>query len=353
MNIFLCHASEDKKKVRELYRKLRKDGHSPWLDTENLLPGQEWAVEIPKVVRKSDIVIICLSNQVEIKIGYIQKEIRIALDAAQERPEGSIYIIPLRLEECPVPEQLTKWHYVDYFANNGYERLKESLYLLEGKNKAKNAVTQVKNNTRVISITKNRSLGYLTYTKIPNTKSSPAVLMTLPEFRVGGPSGERFPTSNLVVEILKKASETNNNKQKVSLYKDALLIDPNDPVLHRLAAWASQRISDYLTAIDFDIKAISLDNRYMKSYVGLIISYNRTNNYPLLFETWKTYEQLSKHDERPFHEGAYWYAETLRESGRIEEAKKWYRYVVENWWKPMNDYEKKFRQTSKEIIDSC
>ena len=87
MNIFLCHASEDKNKVRELYRRLSKDGYAPWLDKENLLPGQEWAVEIPKVVKFSDIVIVCLSNQIETKTGYIQKEIRIALDAAEERPE--------------------------------------------------------------------------------------------------------------------------------------------------------------------------------------------------------------------------------------------------------------------------
>jgi tetratricopeptide (TPR) repeat protein len=351
MNIFLCHASEDKNKVRELYRRLSKDGYAPWLDKENLLPGQEWAVEIPKVVKNSDIVIVCLSNRIETKTGYIQKEIRIALDAAEERPEGSIFIIPLRLEECSVPERLQRWHYVDYFEKKGYEKLIKSLNFLERKSKTKNA-------TRFRLIDSQIDLAWLsTYREGINTNLSDnelrkATLMTLPEFTVGGPSDERFPINSLVVELLTTASETENIKKKVSLYQDALLIEPNDPVLCRLVAWASQSVSDYLTAIEYDKRAVSLDSYYMKAYVGIIISCNRIKKYPLLFETWKTYEQLSKYEERPFHEGAYWYAETLSDLGRIDDAKKWYNHVVGSWWKPMNDYEKQIRQRSEKIIDS-
>lgn len=351
MNIFLCHASKDKNKVRELYRRLSKDGYAPWLDEENLLPGQEWAVEIPKVVKNSDIVIVCLSNRIETKTGYIQKELRIALDAADERPEGSIFIIPLRLEECSVPERLQRWHYVDYFEEHGYDKLVKGLNFLE-----RNTKTEIAARFRLVDSLSN--LAWLsTYRNEINTNLSvdelrKAILMTLPEFDVGGPSDERLPINSLVVDLLTTASETENNKKKVSLYLDTLVIEPNDPALYRLVAWASQRVSDYLTAIDFDKKAISLDNNYMKPYVGIIISCNRIKNYPLLFETWKTYEQLSKYDERPFHEGAYWYAETLRDLGRIDEAKKWYKHVVGNWWKPMNDYEKNLRQKSKKILDS-
>jgi hypothetical protein len=46
--IFLCHASEDKAQVREVYHLLRAiDGFEPWLDEEDLLPGQQWKREIP------------------------------------------------------------------------------------------------------------------------------------------------------------------------------------------------------------------------------------------------------------------------------------------------------------------
>ena len=43
--IFLCHASEDKPKVIELYQKLKEAGYHPWLDKYDLLPGQNVPVQ--------------------------------------------------------------------------------------------------------------------------------------------------------------------------------------------------------------------------------------------------------------------------------------------------------------------
>ncbi len=57
LKVFLCHASADKPKVRELYRYLKKRGIQPWLDAEDLLPGQNWQVEIPKAPETSTIII--------------------------------------------------------------------------------------------------------------------------------------------------------------------------------------------------------------------------------------------------------------------------------------------------------
>ena len=127
LKVFLCHSSGDKPTVRNLYHQLKKDGFISWFDEESLLPGQDWQLEIPKAVRNSDIVIVCLSKSSITKAGYIQKEIKQALDVADEQPEGTIFIIPLRLEECDVPERLQKWHWVNFFEESGYQRLVRSL----------------------------------------------------------------------------------------------------------------------------------------------------------------------------------------------------------------------------------
>jgi hypothetical protein len=127
LRIFLCHASSDKPAVRDLYRKLVADGFDAWLDEENLLPGQSWHEVIEAEVVKCDIVIVCLSNQSITKSGFVQKEIRYALDAAYEKPEGTIYIIPARLEECPVPRLLSEWQWVNLYEPGGYGKLKASL----------------------------------------------------------------------------------------------------------------------------------------------------------------------------------------------------------------------------------
>lgn len=126
IQIFLCHASEDKEHVRNLYQKLKNSGFDPWLDEEELLPGQDWNLEIQKALKKSDIILVCLSTRSE-KKGYVQKEIVKALDIVEEFPEGEIFIIPVKLEECPVPLRLSKWQWVDLWNEAGFEKLTKSL----------------------------------------------------------------------------------------------------------------------------------------------------------------------------------------------------------------------------------
>lgn len=53
LKVFLCHAATDKPMVRDLYKRLVADGVDAWLDKEKLLPGQDWELEIRKVVRAS------------------------------------------------------------------------------------------------------------------------------------------------------------------------------------------------------------------------------------------------------------------------------------------------------------
>ncbi len=126
LKVFLCHASADKPAVRDLYKRLTADGVDAWLDAENLIAGQNWQVEIPKAIRESDVVIICLSKKFNQR-GFRQKEVRLALDTAMEQPEGEIFIIPARLEECENLETLTNWHWVNLFEEDGYKKLIQSL----------------------------------------------------------------------------------------------------------------------------------------------------------------------------------------------------------------------------------
>jgi hypothetical protein len=127
LNVFLCHANEDKKSIRKLYKRLKKDGCKPWFDEEDLVGGQEWELEIEKSVEKSDVVIVCLSNKSITKAGYVQKEIKFALDIADRQPEGTIYIIPLRLEDCILPNRLKRWQAIESYKKDGYSRLKKAL----------------------------------------------------------------------------------------------------------------------------------------------------------------------------------------------------------------------------------
>ena len=132
LRVFLCHASQDKPVVRELFQRLSTESWiDPWLDERALLPGQDWNVEIEKAVEATDAIIVCLSTTSISKEGYIKKELRQALDVALEKPEGEIFIIPIRLDYCEIPRRLRNWQYVDYFpAENidmAYKKIQASL----------------------------------------------------------------------------------------------------------------------------------------------------------------------------------------------------------------------------------
>jgi TIR domain len=127
LSVFLCHSSADKALVRELCVRLESNGVQPWLDEKNLLGGQDFQQEIRRAVRASDVVVICLSNSSTTKSGFVQREIKYAMELAEEQPEGALFLIPLRLEECNVPQSLNKLHWIDYFKADGYQHLRRAL----------------------------------------------------------------------------------------------------------------------------------------------------------------------------------------------------------------------------------
>ena len=135
IQIFLAHASEDKPAVFALYDRLKAAGYKPWLDKKNLIPGQIWRDEIPKAIKASDIFVACLSSKSANKRGYIQREFRIALDTLGEMPSGTIYFIPMRLEECEIPDlrlsegglNLRDIHWLDYWEADGFEQLERAI----------------------------------------------------------------------------------------------------------------------------------------------------------------------------------------------------------------------------------
>ncbi|MEW6401242.1 MAG: SUMF1/EgtB/PvdO family nonheme iron enzyme [Chloroflexota bacterium] len=133
LRVFLCHASQDKPTVQRLYDALKAETWiDPWLDKSKILPGQAWQFVIEKAVDESDVVIVCLSTESVGKDGYVQRELRYAYDLALEKPEGTIFLIPLRLDECEVPRSLRSLHRVDYFGprkKSGYADLLNALKL--------------------------------------------------------------------------------------------------------------------------------------------------------------------------------------------------------------------------------
>ena len=125
--IFLSYAREDKEKVENLYQKLSDAGFKPWMDKKDILPGEVWKSSIRRAIQCSDFFLACLSANSVSKRGFLQKEIKDALDIWQEKLEDDIYLIPVRLEDCRVLDSLRKFQWVNLFEEDGWTRLVKAI----------------------------------------------------------------------------------------------------------------------------------------------------------------------------------------------------------------------------------
>jgi len=127
--IFLCYARLDQQQVEGLYNRLSDSGFKPWMDKKDILPGEKWELAIQKAIRSSDFFLACLSANSVNRRGVIQKEIKEALDIWKEKLDSDIYLIPVRLEDCEVPESLRCFQWVNLFEEDGWERLVKAIQI--------------------------------------------------------------------------------------------------------------------------------------------------------------------------------------------------------------------------------
>jgi len=57
VQIFLSYGREDATTVQKLYQRLKGDGYQPWLDKEDILPGEDWQGKIQDTIAHSDLLI--------------------------------------------------------------------------------------------------------------------------------------------------------------------------------------------------------------------------------------------------------------------------------------------------------
>ena len=125
--VFISHAAEDSSYAEKLYDNLAINGFSPWLDKKKLLPGDNWDIQIRKALQESDFVILLLSSISVSKRGYIQREFKLAIQYAEEKLNDDIYIVPILLDSCQVPESLKKYQWILADQENSLESIRQSL----------------------------------------------------------------------------------------------------------------------------------------------------------------------------------------------------------------------------------
>lgn len=125
--IFLSYAREDRATVAEFYEKLAAAGFKPWMDVKDIPPDERWENSITRALREADFVLVFLSEHATSKRGFIQKEIRSALETLKYALEDDIYLIPIRLDDCPIPEPLIAYQVLSIYEESAWDRLLKAI----------------------------------------------------------------------------------------------------------------------------------------------------------------------------------------------------------------------------------
>lgn len=126
-DVFISHAKEDYQVAEKLYDHLLQNGYLPWLDKKKLKVGANWDYEIKKALKGSTFVILLLSSTSVKKRGYVQKEFKYAVEYSENKLIDDIYIIPILLNKCIVPEPLNKFQWIEIDNANLMEDILDSL----------------------------------------------------------------------------------------------------------------------------------------------------------------------------------------------------------------------------------
>lgn len=142
-HVFLSYCHDNVVAVGRLRDALITEGEVVWWD-EDILPGRNWKQEIRRAMKKSYAVVLCLSKELVDRVeSGVYPEILDAVAAFRQQAPGSIFLIPVRLSNCRIPDieiddtrTIEDLEYVDLFPaskrKDGLKRLLQALRATPG-----------------------------------------------------------------------------------------------------------------------------------------------------------------------------------------------------------------------------
>ena len=104
-HVFISYCHENKAIVKELSDALTSNDVVVWVDWENLVPGTPWKRAIQKAIQHGDFFMACFSSEYNDRDrSYMNEELSIAIDNLREKPVDRIWFIPVKVNECEIPD---------------------------------------------------------------------------------------------------------------------------------------------------------------------------------------------------------------------------------------------------------
>ena len=121
--VFVSYVRENTDIVDKFCQELKSHGIQVWRDRDNIAPGSRWKQEIRKAIREGTFFVACFSTEYNDRDKtYMNEELTIAIAELRQRPHDRIWFIPVKLNECEIPdrdigggETLRDLHYVNLY----------------------------------------------------------------------------------------------------------------------------------------------------------------------------------------------------------------------------------------------
>ena len=127
-DIFVSHSSRDKPLAERMSLALELKGYTVWLDTKEILVGDDLVTEVFQGVADSNFVVVLLS-EVSVQSNWVREEYSAA--KVREIEESQVVILPAKIEECEIPPPLKTKKYADFSQSWDYG-FREILNAIEG-----------------------------------------------------------------------------------------------------------------------------------------------------------------------------------------------------------------------------
>ena len=128
MLVFVSYASPDRDRITPVIQELRARGFDVWVDFLSLKAGQDWRFEIERSMDKADIILAFISSTSVARRGFVQRELKSALDRSSEKLADDIYLVPVILDEnIEVPRELRHLHCISAQDANCHARIVDAL----------------------------------------------------------------------------------------------------------------------------------------------------------------------------------------------------------------------------------
>jgi hypothetical protein len=104
--IFIIYSGPDFSQAKKISEALKTLGFSTWLDGEQIMPGMRWQTAIERALEDSSSALILNSSNLDLNDERVAREISVAMSSMRSKDELFSPVIPLTLDESPIPDFL-------------------------------------------------------------------------------------------------------------------------------------------------------------------------------------------------------------------------------------------------------